>query len=184
MSSKFIHKDKLENNKGILMQISLITSLLIVLLLFENKTRSTDLKKDAYIGIDIIVNHDADGEISLPIPNADNSEHYPISNKKIEADFPGGYDKLKTYMKEEMQYSSEAKKKDIQGRVIVRFTVTEKGKIENAKIIRSIHPLIDTEALRLILHMPDWEPEKVNGTNVSSIQTLPVIFINTKNHES
>ncbi|MNE91693.1 Gram-negative bacterial tonB protein [compost metagenome] len=56
--------------------------------------------------------------------------------------------------------------------VYVSFTVSETGKIENAKIVRSIGMGCDEEALRLINEMPVWIPGKEDGV----VKALPVVI--------
>jgi len=178
MANYFKHKDKLEKNKGIIMQISIIASLLIVLLLFENKTRSAEIIPKSYVGITITIDSTENEIVKIPIPNSNSSKDSLVNTANTESSFPGGTKALKEYMKNEMQYSEEAKKKDIQGRVIVSFTVTKKGTIKDTKVIRSIHTIIDNEALRLVKNMPNWNPARLNGKAIKSTQTLPIIFIN------
>lgn len=180
------HKDKLEQNKGFLMQISIIASLLIVLMLFESKTRSAEIYPNTYTEIKLeIEKQNKVRDISPPNPdsNNNNSDVETGNNEKV-ALFPGGKDAVEQYMKENMQYPPEALRKDIQGRVIVSFTVDKSGKIKDAKVIRSIHPLIDTEALRLIKNMPNWKPAVINEGAINTKQTLPVMFINNNDHEN
>ena len=182
MKSTFKHKGKLEQNKGLLMQISIIASLLIVLMLFENKTRSAEIYPNTYTEIKLEVEkQNPVSNIKPPDPDSKNN-FSAVETDNIEklTEFPGGEDAYKQYIKEHMQYPPEALKKDIQGRVIVSFTVDKSGKIKDAKVIRSIHPLIDTEALRLIKNMPNREPTIVNGKAISTKQIMPVMFINTK----
>ena len=185
MKNNYKHKDKLEQNKGILMQISIIASLLIVLLLFESKTRSAESYPNSYIEIDLIIEHNSDNKnIKPPNPNANNNSAVNNSLNKTAAEYPGGEAALKVYFTKEIQYPAAAKKKDIQGRVIVSFTIDSSGKIKDAKIIRNIHPLIDTEALRLVKNMPDWKPAMIEGKAINSKQTIPVIFIYNQDYES
>lgn len=73
-------------------------------------------------------------------------------------------------------YPDEAKKNGIQGRVIVQFVVNRDGSISDAKIVRSVNPLLDEEALRLIKNMPKWNPGKNNNENARCRFTLPVTF--------
>lgn len=182
MKSTFKHKGKLEQNKGLLMQISIIASLLIVLMLFENKTRSAEVYPNTYTEIKLEVEkQNPVSDIKPPDPDTKNNfTEVGTDNNEKPAEFPGGEEAYEQYIKEHMQYPPEALKKDIQGRVIVSFTVDESGKIKDAKVIRSIHPLIDTEALRLIKNMPNWEPATVNGKAISTKHILPVMFMNTK----
>ncbi len=91
-------------------------------------------------------------------------------------EFPGGMKALMTYLSEHIDYPELAHKQGIQGRVIVSFVVTKDGSIRNVRIVRSVHPLLDTEAVRVIKGMPKWKPGKVNGKPVNQRFTLPLQF--------
>ena len=62
--------------------------------------------------------------------------------------FPGGNAEMMKFLKENIRYPKEAHEKNIQGRVIVRFIVNEDGQVSDAKVARSVDPLLDAEALR------------------------------------
>jgi TonB family protein len=178
MQEHIRHKDKLERNRGLILQFSIILSLLIILMLFENKTRSAEITPKTYTQIEFEI--EANNTIlnpTPPVPGDSLNYTKPITIKSL-ASFSGGEKSLKSYFAENMNYSEEAVKKDIQGRVIVRFTVDTTGKVKNPEVIRSIHPILDTEAIRLVKNMPDWKPETINGKPVISTQTTNVIFIN------
>ena len=64
----------------------------------------------------------------------------------------------------------------MQGRVICRFELDEKGYISNIKVAKHIHPLLDAEAVRVISVMPRWIPAKQNGDLVKIRYTLPITF--------
>ena len=84
--------------------------------------------------------------------------------------FPGGQSALINFMNENKKYPEQARKDSIEGRVVVSFTVETDGSISNPKIERSIHPLLDAEALRLVRLMPKWEP------GAQSRYNLPIFF--------
>ena len=90
--------------------------------------------------------------------------------------FPGSSAALIKFMKSEMKYPEVAKKKHVQGRVIVTFVVEKDGRITNAKVVKSIGPLLDAEALRIIRKMPRWHPGRQDGIAVRVKYTLPVTF--------
>jgi hypothetical protein len=46
------------------------------------------------------------------------------------------------------------------------------------KVVKSLHPLLDEEAVRIIRLMPDWKPGKQNGENVDVKYNLSVPFNN------
>ena len=75
-----------------------------------------------------------------------------------------------------IRYPVEAQKNDQQGTTVVRFVVNSQGKVEKAKIIRSISSSLDEEALRVINAMPQWTPGEQKGKKVSVYYTLPISF--------
>ena len=64
----------------------------------------------------------------------------------------------------------------VEGRVIVQFVVDKDGSVMDAKVVRSIDPLLDKEALRVINLMPKWKPGKNQGEAVRIRYTIPVTF--------
>ena len=64
-----------------------------------------------------------------------------------------------------------------QGRVIVRFIVDKEGNIIQPKVVRSVDPYLDKEALRIVGLMPKWKPGELDdGTKVAVRFTIPVMF--------
>ena len=73
-------------------------------------------------------------------------------------------------------YPEMERDNDIQGRVLLQFTVCEDGYLCSAKTVRSVSVGLDTEAIRVLKMMPHWKPGKQEGKNVSVYFNLPVIF--------
>ena len=72
-------------------------------------------------------------------------------------EFPGGKEAQIKFLQENMRYPQEAREKGIEGKVIVKFSVADDtGEILNPRVIRSVHPALDAEALRLVKAMPRW----------------------------
>src|SRR3712207_9597010 len=63
-------------------------------------------------------------------------------------EFPGGQEKLMEFLAKSMKYPVEAQKNNEQGRVIVQMAVEADGSISNIKVIRSVSPSLDAEAMR------------------------------------
>lgn len=91
-------------------------------------------------------------------------------------EFPGGQGELMKYLRNNVKYPAEAQKKKIEGRVIVTFVVNKKGRITHPTVVRSAHPLLDAEALRVVKRMPKWTPGRMNGEPVNVKYALPVTF--------
>ena len=90
--------------------------------------------------------------------------------------FPGGQAKLMDYLSENIHYSAELAEACIQGRVIVSFIVEKDGSISNVKVLKSLDPLLDKEAVRVVSGMPKWIPGKQNGVAVRVRYIIPVTF--------
>ena len=90
--------------------------------------------------------------------------------------FPGGTQKLKEFIEENLRYPKELEESCVQGRVIVRFIVERNGKLSNVKVVKSVHPVLDKEALRIVKLMPRWIPGRQNGITVRVKCYIPIIF--------
>lgn len=100
----------------------------------------------------------------------------PYFPYEVEAEFPGGEDMLAKFLTDHVVYPPEAQAKNINGKVVVHFVVTDEGKIEDVKVLKAIHPLLDAEAIRVVKMMPVWKPGKQDGEKCSSKFTLPIVF--------
>ena len=90
--------------------------------------------------------------------------------------FPGGTQALFEYLKENVTYPEECEGTCVQGRVVVSFVVEKDGSITEAKVVKSVYPSLDEEALRVVNSMPKWRPGKQNGNSVRTKYTIPINF--------
>src|SRR5574344_1223879 len=90
--------------------------------------------------------------------------------------YPGGMEALNNYIMKNIKYPPKAAENGIQGRVIVTFVITKEGKMTKAKVKKSIDPLLDAEALRVVKTMHKWIPGRQNGKVVNVQFTIPVTF--------
>ena len=90
--------------------------------------------------------------------------------------YPGDMPALFQYISKNIKYPAEAEKAGVQGRVIVTFVVEKDGHVSNAKVVKSVAPALDAEALRVINGMPNWNPGMQNGEPVRVKYTVPVTF--------
>lgn len=90
--------------------------------------------------------------------------------------FPGGTAGLMKYLARTIKYPVIAQKNKEQGRVIIQMVVDKDGSISNIKVLRSISPSLDAEAVRVVSTMPKWEPGLQGGQPVAVEYTLPIIF--------
>ena len=90
--------------------------------------------------------------------------------------FPGGAGELMKYIADHLKYPTIAQENGVQGRVICQFVVGSDGSERAAKVVKTLDPYCDKEALRVIMSMPKWIPGKQNGKAVSVKYTVPIVF--------
>jgi len=90
--------------------------------------------------------------------------------------FNGGKEAMYAYLGENIKYPKEVTKEGVEGTVFIEFVVTKEGKIENAKVLRSVHPALDESALTVIQNMPDWTPGVHKGEQVSVKFKMPIRY--------
>lgn len=92
--------------------------------------------------------------------------------------FNGGSPKTEFYkfIMANLKYPEQAVQNNISGRVIIKFVINSNGELVNAEVIRSVHPDLDNEALRVINSSPRWEPGIQSGRRVSVTFVFPISF--------
>ncbi len=104
-----------------------------------------------------------------------NAQEQPEVEKM--AEFPGGPMAMMSFLRQNITYPQEAKDNNIQGRVLVTFTVQPDGKVTDAHVENPVNPLLDAEAIRVVSLMPAFNPAlKADGTPVSVTTAVPVNF--------
>ena len=92
-------------------------------------------------------------------------------------EFPGGgKEAMAAWITQNLKYPKDALKDKITGKVYVTFIVTKSGKIVLVMIKKSLNPLLDDEAVRVIGSMPDWKPGRQAGKAVDVQMMVPVEF--------
>lgn len=95
---------------------------------------------------------------------------------EVMPEFPGGTEGLMKFLSQNIKYPKEAQEAGTQGRVIVSFTVKKDGTCDDFKVVKSVDPVLDAEALRVLREMPRWTPGKQRGKEVNVRFTIPVQF--------
>ncbi len=90
--------------------------------------------------------------------------------------FPGGDTELFRFIYDNIKYPELAKENNIQGKVILRFCVTYKGKVDQVSVVRGVDPSLDEEAIRVIKMLPLWKPGKQGGKPVNVWYSVPISF--------
>jgi TonB family protein len=90
--------------------------------------------------------------------------------------FPGGDEALRKFVSDNVKFPEQAKVKNITGRVILRFCVKYDGTIDKVQVLKSVDPLLDAEAIRVVKMLPKWQPGKQGGKPVNVWYSMPVVF--------
>ena len=121
-------------------------------------------------------------ELSLTITNPKDTiiptpEDVVFEVVEVMPEFPnGGMPGFMKYLGKNVKYPIEAHANNIEGRVVVHFIVNKNGSISNVGLTRSVDPLLDKEAIRVISSMPKWKPGMQRGKAVRVKYTVPVMF--------
>ena len=83
---------------------------------------------------------------------------------------------ISAWLAKNIQYPPVAEENGIQGRVVVTCVIDHDGSVTDVKVVKSVDPSLDKEALRVVKRMPKWEPGRQNGKTVRVKYTMPVNF--------
>jgi len=106
-------------------------------------------------------------------PLGEDDVHVLVDEKPV---FPGGDLAMRKHIARIVKYPNEAQKKGIEGKVLVTFVINKLGEVEKARVMRSVCPSIDKEAIRIVSTLPKWKPGKMNGSPVNVSYTIPLSF--------
>ena len=91
-------------------------------------------------------------------------------------EFPGGMAQLMKWLTKNLTYPEMAKARQISGRVVVSFIINSDGTVDDAKLLNTVDPMLDHEALRVVKMMPKWNPGLSGGKACRTLVHMPVVF--------
>lgn len=103
-------------------------------------------------------------------------EHQPYT---VYPSFPGGIENLMKLIANVTKYPEAARKKGVEGRVILQFVVDQEGKMIHPEVIQSVRYDIDAESLRAfnaIAEVYRWSPGYQDGEAKRVKFTVPLYF--------
>lgn len=132
-----------------------------------NKPEAEEIKNSKLDEV-VVVGYAPESTPATPTLVLENAEEMPK--------FPGGLQGLMQYLAKNIKYPTDAQQSKTQGRVVLQMIVNKDGGVISPKIIQSVSPSLDAEAIRIVLNMPRWEPGKDKGEPVAVQYTLPITF--------
>lgn len=103
-------------------------------------------------------------------------EESTLISAEIMPEFSGGMSEMYRWLSKNLNYPSNAARNNVQGKVIVSFTVEKNGNITDVKVLKGIGFGCDEETIRVIKAMPKWQAGMQNGHKVRVKYTLPLTF--------
>ena len=111
-------------------------------------------------------------------PNVAEQTEEPIQFRIVEQypEFPGGMTEYMKWLTRNLRYPDIARSLKIQGKVVVQFIVNQDGSIADAKVVKSVNPHLDREAMRVIRMMPSWKPGIQDNKPCKTMVAVPIVF--------
>ena len=110
------------------------------------------------------------GRNYVEVPQTDEQMVYQVAEEMPE--FPGGMPALMEFIRKNLRHDKAEKKE----RVILQIVVDKEGNVTNPVVLRSVNPILDEEALRMVSLMPKWKPGRQAGKNRNVKFVFPVTF--------
>lgn len=90
--------------------------------------------------------------------------------------YPGGDVALLETVSKNTRYPENARQNGIEGRVIMRFVVTARGKVDEVVVLRGVDPELDKEAIRVVSMLDNFIPGTQGGKAVPVYYMIPITF--------
>jgi protein TonB len=133
-------------------KLLLIIALLLCAFLAKAQNKNTDVPD-----LDKI-------EIKEPVDSA------KLKMEEIAPDYPGGLNNFMNYIQKNIRNRGN------EGKVQITFVIDETGSTTDIKVIQSLNPYADAEAIRLIKNCLKWTPGIQNGKPVRVKFSIPINF--------
>jgi len=108
---------------------------------------------------------------------------YGVSVSQTQPEFPGGPDSLQKYLDFNLIFPKDAHNAKVQGTSYVGFKVGREGQLSDVRVLNSLHPALDEEAIRLVKAMPNWVPGTISGKPADMQYSLSIDFILPKSQK-
>lgn len=90
--------------------------------------------------------------------------------------YKGGEAALMKFMCDNLKYPKEAISSGKEGRVVIQFVIEKDGKVSSRKVVKSVSPQLDAEAMRVSKLINNLTPGKIKGQAVRCHFSLPFCF--------
>ena len=115
--------------------------------------------------------------VAQEVAEATEEEEIPFILVEQKPGFGGaGAEEFGKWVSSQIVYPEAAKTSGKEGRVLLKFKVDKDGSIKNVRVIKSVDPALDAEAVRVVSSAPAWAPGMQNGEPVAVSYVFPVVY--------
>ena len=156
-----------------------------------NKTETVQVADTALVNIEDTCGHDLPeiavtacvpearlmytGSVSTVKRLVKNRQHI-YDKPDVVACFKGGDEAMKLFFVRNMRITPIMNELCVQGYVRIECIVERNGRLTEMRLVRSLEPHFDAEAMRLVKLMPRWKPARVEGQRVRTRVVISVPF--------
>ena len=122
---------------------------------------------------------DAEGMVESLAETLEKNPDYAVPFAVVETKptFAGGdANEFSKWVGENLVYPESAKQNNVEGRVVLQFTVNKEGEVKDVTVLRGVSEDIDAEAVRVVSSSPKWECGAQNGLPVAVKYQFPIVF--------
>ncbi len=142
----------------------------------DNTDKIAPITSKLVIGSGQAVQKEAEVTEALPQVTADKDTAVMRTVEQI-PEFPGGIVQFMKWLTRNLRYPPQAQQQKIQGKVVVSFIVNKDGSISAPTIVKSVDPVLDSEAMRVVRMMPRWKPGMEKGKPCRTMFAIPINFV-------
>ena len=112
------------------------------------------------------------------LDDVEKKEPVPFQKLTHKPGFNGGdANEFTKWVAENMVYPEKCRQSKVQGRVMLKFTIAETGKVSDITVLKGVNEELDKEAVRVVSESPLWTPGKdEKGEIVPVTFVFPVVF--------
>lgn len=94
----------------------------------------------------------------------------------VSPQFKGGIPGFSSFLSNNTKYPDDARRNGVEGTVILGFVVEKDGGLTEIKVSKSVAPVLDAEAVRVLSNSPKWIPGTQFGQPVRVLYAVPIKF--------
>lgn len=117
---------------------------------------------------------------SLPYPSISDCEDLALNHVFVRVEQPaspiGGMKPLYKHIIKNLRYPKEIRKDVVREKIFLSFVVECDGSLTHFEVIRSLHPTLDQQAIKLLKSGPKWKPGRQCGKAIRQRMTFPIII--------